>query len=247
MDASPLGLQTGLHLRVVLVRYRCIHDVSQSSIFDNANKTRWPATVYRSFGGFCGATFLCGSGLGSLETAANPYLAVCGPPKHSEIRINFAQAFNGIGSVVAPALASYVFFKDTADNTSSLKTVQWVYLAVGVFAFLLAIVFFFSSIPEVTDADMELQVQETHITGSEKPFWKQYRLFHAAFTQFCYCGAQGSYFDVLISSLTFQFPSLLGSSIMLSRLDLDLRRRSVRNCSPVRRLASLSGVSVVWQ
>jgi FHS family L-fucose permease-like MFS transporter len=41
----------------------------------------WPSGHYRSFGGFCGATFIIGSGLGTLETAANPYLAVCGPPK----------------------------------------------------------------------------------------------------------------------------------------------------------------------
>jgi FHS family L-fucose permease-like MFS transporter len=37
----------------------------------------WPCLVYRSFGGFCAATFVIGNGLGSLETAANPYLAVC--------------------------------------------------------------------------------------------------------------------------------------------------------------------------
>src|SRR5436190_22533918 len=35
----------------------------------------WPAGLHRSFGGFCGATFIIGSGLGTLETAANPYLA----------------------------------------------------------------------------------------------------------------------------------------------------------------------------
>ena len=35
----------------------------------------WPAGLNRSFGGFCGATFVIGSGLGSLEAAANPYLA----------------------------------------------------------------------------------------------------------------------------------------------------------------------------
>jgi fucose permease len=37
----------------------------------------WPALVYQSFGGFCAATFVIGNGLGSLETAANPYLTVC--------------------------------------------------------------------------------------------------------------------------------------------------------------------------
>jgi FHS family L-fucose permease-like MFS transporter len=59
----------------------------------------WPCLLHRSFGGFCAAIFIIGNGLGSLETAANPYLTVCGPPKYSEIRINVAQAFNGIGTV----------------------------------------------------------------------------------------------------------------------------------------------------
>jgi len=106
--------------------------------------------LHRSFGGFCAAIFIIGNGLGSLETAANPYLAVCGPPKYSEIRINIAQAFNGIGTVVAPVLGSYVFFKNTTDDVGSLKNVQWVYLAIAIFVFLLAVVFYFSTIPEIT-------------------------------------------------------------------------------------------------
>lgn len=55
---------------------------------------------------------------------------------------------------------------------------------------MLAIVFFFSTIPEITDADMEFQAEETHANTAVKPFWKQYRLFHATFAQFCYTGAQ---------------------------------------------------------
>ena len=102
----------------------------------------WPCILHRSFGGFCAAIFIIGNGLGSLETAANPYITVCGPSKYSELRINFSQAFNGIGTVVAPVLGSFVFFKDTGDNTESLKNVQWVYLAIACFVFLLAIVFY---------------------------------------------------------------------------------------------------------
>ncbi len=44
---------------------------------------------------------------------------------------------------------------------------------------------------------MEFQAEETNTEASEKPFWKQYKLFHAAFAQFCYTGAQvaiASYF-----------------------------------------------------
>jgi FHS family L-fucose permease-like MFS transporter len=35
----------------------------------------WPSAVKRSFGGFCGAMFIVGSGLSTLETSANPYIA----------------------------------------------------------------------------------------------------------------------------------------------------------------------------
>lgn len=208
----------------------------------------WPATVYRSFGGFCGATFLCGSGLGSLETAANPYLAVCGPPRYSEIRINLAQAFNGIGSVVAPALASYVFFKDTTDSKHSLETVQWVYLAVGAFAFVLAFTFFLSHIPEITDADMEVQIVDTHASGADKPLRKQYRLFHAAFTQFCYCGAQGRFSFPHFSQSpanVLQCPSLHGSSITRPTPVLAPVRHLLPSCLQVPRQVSRSADSVV--
>ncbi|KAI8947293.1 glucose/galactose transporter [Xylaria longipes] len=154
-----------------------------------------PCIKARSFGGFCTAIAVVGSGLGSLETAANPYITVCGPPKYSEIRLNFSQAFNGIGTVIAPVLGSYVFF--TFDDSTALANVQWVYVAIGIFVFLLALAFFISTIPEITDADMAFQASETHANADDKPFWKQYRLFHAAGAQFCYTGAQiaiASYF-----------------------------------------------------
>ncbi len=54
-----------------------------------------------------------------------------------------------------------------------------------------------SPIPEITDADMAFQAEETHANSDIKPFHKQYRLFHAAFAQWCYTGAQvaiASYF-----------------------------------------------------
>jgi FHS family L-fucose permease-like MFS transporter len=182
----------------------------------------WPAGLHQSFGGFCGATFVIGSGLGSLETAANPYLTgeiampqtvyrslllidlslprlVCGPPRYSEIRINFAQAFNAIGTVVGPVLGSYAFFTETSDDVAALQRVQWVYLAIGIFVFCLAAVFFVSNIPEVTDEDMAFQVAQTHVDEQDKPFWKHYKLFHATLSQFTYTGAQGVFLFIVFS------------------------------------------------
>lgn len=115
-------------------------------------------------------------------------MIVCGPPKYAEMRINISQAFNGVGTVVSPVLGSYVFF--AFNDAKALQNVQWVYTAIAGFVFILAFIFFMSDIPEITDADMELQAHETHLGTGDKLFWKQYRLFHAAFAQFCYCGGQ---------------------------------------------------------
>jgi len=174
-----------------------------------------PAIINHSFAGFCICIFVIGNGLGSLETAANPYITVCGPPRYSEIRINIAQAFNGIGTVIAPVLGSYVFFN--FDEHRALQNVQWVYLAIAVFVAILAVVFYLSEIPEITDADMAFQAAETHAGEQDQPFRKQYRLFHATFAQLCYTGAQVAIAGFFINYVTETRPgtsSSLGSQFL---------------------------------
>lgn len=86
------------------------------------------------------------------------YPQVCGPPKYSEMRINISQAFNGIGTVIAPVLGSYVFFNFSDER--ALQNVQWVYLAIVVFVLLLASLFFMANIPEITNAGEYSSVTE---------------------------------------------------------------------------------------
>lgn len=150
----------------------------------------WPSAVYSSFGGFCGSLFIVGSGLSTLETSANPFIATCGPPRLSEFRLELSQSFQAVGSVIAPLLAARVFFKET--NRTDLSQVQWTYVGIAAFVFCLAVVFFFSPIPEVTDADMALQAEQcSDLTGYvDKPLSKQYKLFFGVAAQFCYVGAQ---------------------------------------------------------
>ncbi|KAJ9352754.1 hypothetical protein DTO280E4_7647 [Paecilomyces variotii] len=169
----------------------------------------WPSGVKKSFGGFCGSMFVSvmksalsaliylmmdkvvGAGLSTLETAADPFLSICGPPRYSEIRLNLAQAVQGVGTFVAPLLASRVFFAHTVDTNAGLKNVQWVYLGVACFVALLIILFLLAPFPEITDADqqaVEMQIGE-HI-ADPGPFKKQYNLFLGVWSQFCYVGAQ---------------------------------------------------------
>lgn len=140
---------------------------------------------------------------------------MCGPPRYSEIRINVAQAFNGIGTVVAPVLGSYVFF--VFDEEVALQNVQWVYTAIAIFVFILAIVFYLIELPEITDADMQHQAAETHAGEADQPFRKQYRLFHASFAQFCYTGAQiaiAGYFINYVTETRKNTDSALGARFL---------------------------------
>lgn len=92
-------------------------------------------------------------------------------------------------TTVAPLLASRVFFANTIDTSEGLKNVQWVYLGVAGFVALLIVLFFVAPMPEITDADMN--AQEGEIGHSDPgPFRKQYNLFLAIWSQFCYVGAQ---------------------------------------------------------
>jgi FHS family L-fucose permease-like MFS transporter len=183
----------------------------------------WPAAVKRSFPGFCGAMFIAGSGLSTLEVSANPYIAVCGPPKWSEFRLELSQSVQAVGSVIAPVLAAQVIFKNVGADGKSLEAVQYVYLGIAAFVAILALIFFFAGkyIPEVTDSDMAEQEMTTASNGFvDKPLRKQYTLFWGTFAQFSYvagqvgCAAVSSPFTISkylsdvnsISSITLRKP-----------------------------------------
>jgi len=86
----------------------------------------WPSAKYESFGGFCGSLFIVGGGLSTLETSADPYLSICGPPRLSEFRLEAAQGVQAIGSVIAPLIAAKAFFNVNENDVSeSLANVQW--------------------------------------------------------------------------------------------------------------------------
>ena len=144
----------------------------------------YPSGAKRSFGGFCAAVFIMGSGLSSLETAGMPYIAVCGPPRWSELRVNLSCALQSSSSVTAIVIASYAILDGKNPHEhDSLKSVQYVYLGIGIFALILACAFFFAPIPEITDADMASQAAASAVVTG----WTD-KL--GAASSFCYSGGQ---------------------------------------------------------
>ncbi|KAK8014640.1 hypothetical protein PG990_007936 [Apiospora arundinis] len=160
----------------------------------------WPSAVLLSFGGFMFCSFVVGFGLGVLETAANPFLILCGPMDYAEMRLLTAQGVQAVATVLAQLLAQKVFFTsvESADPNSSvnLLDVQWTYLAITLFCVALALFFYYMPLPEVNDAELEnstlyLPVDPTKrsIGGLELRTWT---LILAVAAQWTYMAGQES-------------------------------------------------------
>ena len=113
----------------------------------------WPSFLLLSFPGFVVSQFLCALGLSCLEVAANPFIALAGPSELSEARLLFIQGIQAIGSILSPIVAQYGLV-NKVDELNLLK-IQWCYLVVAIFVLLLAIVFYYVPLPEVTDCELE--------------------------------------------------------------------------------------------
>ena len=65
-----------------------------------------PAASAPSFPLFLAALIVLAAGITALQVAANPYVAVLGPPETASSRLNLTQAFNSLGTTIAPYLGS---------------------------------------------------------------------------------------------------------------------------------------------
>jgi fucose permease len=131
----------------------------------------WPSAVLLSYTGFVISNFVVGFGLSIIETATNPFLALCGPSYYSEIRLLIAQGFQAIGKLVGMLIAEKGLFQDVRDGPSLLD-IQWLYMAVALSDVVLALIFYYLPLPESTDDDLQLQShpglpQLNHIVTAE--------------------------------------------------------------------------------
>jgi fucose permease len=152
----------------------------------------WPAAVLSSFPAYVVCNFINGFGVSILEVAANPFVALCGPPRHAETRLNLSQGVQAIGTIVAPLLATKVLFRSVTDG-GGLIDVQWAYLGIALFDVGLAVVFYYLPLPEATDDDFERVAEKRESANNATIFGFKViyvTLVFAVFSQFCYVGAQ---------------------------------------------------------
>lgn len=82
-----------------------------------------PAARFASYGLVLTALFVIASGITLLQVAANPYVAVIGPPETSSSRLNLVQAFNSLGTTLAPLFAGYLILGRSKGGTSGADVV----------------------------------------------------------------------------------------------------------------------------
>ncbi|KAF2998166.1 hypothetical protein E8E13_003015 [Curvularia kusanoi] len=172
----------------------------------------WPSAVLTNFPAFLVSNFITGAGLSTLELAANPFIALCGPPEFAEVRLNLSQGVQAIGTIVSPLLAKKVLF---TGDASSLIDVQWTYLGISFFSLALAVLYFYVPLPEATNEELEIASKRIPVPRdttiqvgpwSVRIIWVS--LGVAVFSQFCYVGGQESTSTTYAEYLTLVKPTV---------------------------------------
>ena len=120
-----------------------------------------PAANISSFAFFAGALFILGCGLSTLETVAHPFVASLGDQRSSDLRINFAQTFNAVGTMLGPIIGGYFLLSNNVEGSTDLTSVKVLYAVIGTVILLVAISFSFVKVPETTDPHAESTVDGT--------------------------------------------------------------------------------------
>ena len=114
-----------------------------------------PAAAQVSFPFFLTASFVLASGVCMLQTSANPYVSILGPEHSAPARLTLAQAFNSLGTAVAPLVVGAFILTDPGklqDKAAVAHTVQGPYIAIAVALLVLAFAIMFMNLPAITMA-----------------------------------------------------------------------------------------------
>ncbi len=157
----------------------------------------YPAASFLSYYLFLGALFVLASGITILQVAANPYISVLGNPETASSRLNLAQAFNSLGTTLAPWIGGGLILSQIAVGTSKLQeasSVKIPYLELTGILILFALVLAFIKLPTLADAEEDAAHPGTLLDALKVP--------HVALGSlgiFLYVGAEVSIGSYLIN------------------------------------------------
>jgi FHS family L-fucose permease-like MFS transporter len=172
-----------------------------------------PAAYSRTYELFLFGLFVQGTGLAILQTAANPYVTILGPIESAAKRISIMGICNKVAGAIAPIILGAIALKDVDYLIEDLKImpaaqkiveldllserVIFPYLIMMAVLIVLAIMIYFSTLPEV---DTEQEDEELAHTNSKKTSIFQFpHLLLGALALFLYVGVEVIAGDTVIN------------------------------------------------
>lgn len=150
---SKIGYKKGIILGLITMAAGCL-------LF-------YPAAAFRVFGIFMLAVFVLAGGITVLQVAANPYVTILGPEKTASSRLNLSQAFNSLGTMLAPAIGALFILKDKVKTGAEIEmldkaqqqayylseaaAVQKPFIGIAIFVAIIVVIFSFVKLPKIGD------------------------------------------------------------------------------------------------
>ncbi len=153
----------------------------------------YPAASNGVYALFLGALFVLASGITILQVAANPYVSALGPAETAPSRLTMTQAFNALGTTVAPFFGSILIFSEGAEvikGDASATQIPYLMLAGGLLV--LAGIFAALKLPHLSNQE----VHSEHVSGSA---WQYKHLTLGALGIFLYVGAEVAIGSTLVN------------------------------------------------
>lgn len=162
----------------------------------------YPAASLHSYPVFLFALFVLASGITLLQVSANPYVSLLGSPKTASSRLTLTQAFNALGTTVAPSFGALLILDSASDAfltpAQNAESVQLPYLLLAAMLILLAGIFAWLKLPDIMSEQKAEAENSDAIEGSA---WQYRHLVLGAVGIFMYVGAEVAIGSFLVSFL----------------------------------------------
>ena len=171
-----------------------------------------PAASVPSFPLFLAALMILATGITALQVAANPYVTALGPRRTASSRLNLTQAFNSLGTTVAPYFGSLFILSAAPKSTDEIRqisaqalqayrlheasSVKVPYLGLSVTLLLLALFIAAMKLPAIPDA---VKRGSSLPRGEGASVWRHRHLVLGAVGIFVYVGAEVAIGSFLVS------------------------------------------------
>ncbi|MBF1264395.1 MAG: sugar MFS transporter [Neisseria sicca] len=163
----------------------------------------YPAADSQSYPTFLGALFILASGVTLLQVSGNPYVTLLAKPGKESATLTLVQAFNSLGTTIAPKIGSLLIFTDAAQKASKaeqIASVQIPYLGLAGFLILLAVFVKMIRLPDARKIAVE---ESEHNHDGKSSVWQYKHLVFGVVGIFCYVGAEVSIGAFMVNILGF--------------------------------------------